>query len=189
MSRGHGHIQRDLLAVLESENRPFDAFLLAAEVYDVEPGDDGLALVSDAMLVSVRRALVKLAAEGKIIKVVRFRAGPLNTNRTWWANERFGVWMKCRWLKDDIKILGWLHDEHDEAKMRELYQLMVRARELGVDIDKEEFSLIDPLDDRRAVGSISTPPHALFPSRRCWTAGELIAHRRASLAGLHERCT
>lgn len=141
MSRGHGRIQRDLLAVLESQNRVFDAFLLAAEVYDIEPDDDGQALVSDAMLVSVRRALVKLAAEGKIIKLIRLkRSEPRFASRTYWANERFGVWLKCRWIKEGIKLLAE-QGKHDETKtsMRELYRLLERARDLGVDIDNEEM--------------------------------------------------
>ncbi len=39
---------------------------LAADAYDITPGDDGIRRVSDAQLVSVRRALRSLSKKGAV---------------------------------------------------------------------------------------------------------------------------
>jgi hypothetical protein len=83
MSRGYGQVQRDILAVLRANDRLMDTFVIAAMVYDVKPGDHGLRILNDAQLVSIRRALVKLADEGEIFKVMRG-----HNKRAYWASER-----------------------------------------------------------------------------------------------------
>ena len=85
MSRGHGQLQRDLIGALESRDQPVDTFDVAAEVYRPEPNGEGGIILKDAQLVSVRRALAKLAAERGIF---RLRRG--YNKRAYWADERTG---------------------------------------------------------------------------------------------------
>ena len=82
MSRGHGRIQRDIIAAIEKSTDMVDTFELAVNVYSIEPNGDGLRILSDAQLVSVRRALVKLAAAGKVFKIMRG-----SNKRAYWGNE------------------------------------------------------------------------------------------------------
>jgi hypothetical protein len=89
MSRGHGRIQRDIVAEIENCTDLVDTFELAANIYRVEPNGDGLRILNDAQLVSVRRALVKLAAAGKVFKIMRG-----HNKRAYWGNE--AAW--CRFL-------------------------------------------------------------------------------------------
>ena len=58
MSKGYGPIQRRVVAIYEqTPNARYDAFQLAAEVYDVPVAEDGVRQVTDAQLSAVRRAL------------------------------------------------------------------------------------------------------------------------------------
>jgi len=84
MSRGDGKIMRDLLVVLNAEDRFIDTFELARRVYQVQPDEEGMHWMNDAQLVAVRRALNRLAAQGKIVKRRGYHNG-----RAHWANERF----------------------------------------------------------------------------------------------------
>ena len=87
MSRGHGRIERTLLAVLDQQAEPVDTFALAALVYDVPADPDGVVRLTAAQLSSVRRALGRLQRIGLAFDCGRRRA----INRTHWAGERIGV--------------------------------------------------------------------------------------------------
>jgi hypothetical protein len=77
MSRGYGIVQRRLLAVFqEATSQPIDTITLAARAYGVTPDRDGIMMVSDAQLVTVRRALRNFAKKGAIVDLGRnFRDG------------------------------------------------------------------------------------------------------------------
>ena len=66
MSRGPGWVQRRVLEILNREpGKAWNAFGLAAEVYKIEPGDDGW-IIPDAPAVAVRRVLLGLKRQGKV---------------------------------------------------------------------------------------------------------------------------
>jgi hypothetical protein len=66
-SRGHGAVQRRLLDILAQQDRLIDTIELTVLVFNVQPNDAGQHLVNASQLASVRRALGKLAKEGKAI--------------------------------------------------------------------------------------------------------------------------
>jgi hypothetical protein len=66
MSRGHGKLQRELLALIRAIKQ-LDTFQLCALAYRVEPNANGEKLVNDTQLAAVRRALSSLAREGLIV--------------------------------------------------------------------------------------------------------------------------
>ena len=71
MSRGPGAVQRRLLDLLEGQDRLIDTIELAALAFNVQPNEAGQSVVADAQVVSVRRALGKLAKEGKVVDLGR----------------------------------------------------------------------------------------------------------------------
>lgn len=67
MSKGFGPIQRRVIAIYEQNpDAEYDAFQLAAKVYDVAPAGDGVCYVTDAQASAVRRALVALRKAGHV---------------------------------------------------------------------------------------------------------------------------
>jgi len=66
MSRGLGWVQRRLLEILNSQDRVIETFELAALVFDVSPGPDGVTKVNPAQIFATKRALRKLATEGSV---------------------------------------------------------------------------------------------------------------------------
>jgi hypothetical protein len=83
MSKGMGRIERALVAILEARTKVVDTFELAADVYEI-PSDAGVTVISEAQLVSVRRALASLTKAGKILRIMRG-----HNKRTYWANSRY----------------------------------------------------------------------------------------------------
>ena len=67
MSRGLGAIQRRLVEILERHDGLLDTFELAAHAYDLTPSE----VLSEAELVSVRRALRGLVRKGMIADLGR----------------------------------------------------------------------------------------------------------------------
>jgi hypothetical protein len=132
MSRGNGRIQRDLIVALEKQDRLVDTFELAADVYGVEPNSDGVLLVTDAMVTSVRRALRKLAAEGRVFRITRG-----SNKRGYWTNERLGLWYTIRSMQ--IEMLGFRETSDATAHAARMLPLINRAHALGVDINKLTF--------------------------------------------------
>jgi len=65
MSRGHGRIEREILALL-AVNRTMTAPILAAFVYQDEPGSQP---ITRAQLSAVRRALSKLQKSDEVVKL------------------------------------------------------------------------------------------------------------------------
>ena len=74
MNRGHGTLQRLLLALIAA-NGDLDTFELTALAYGVEPDQQGKMVVSEAHLASVRRALVVLLRQGRGIGSIARRQG------------------------------------------------------------------------------------------------------------------
>jgi len=70
VSRGFGRLQRAVLKILE-ENRHFDTFEITAIAYAVEPGENGVCVVTDAQYASVRPALAALARQGMAMRTFR----------------------------------------------------------------------------------------------------------------------
>jgi hypothetical protein len=79
MSRGFGHIERAILQIL-TEGYVLDSLQLAAMVFERQPNDDGVCIVTPAEIVSVRRAARHLHRKGTGV-------GPegLNTRRQIWS--------------------------------------------------------------------------------------------------------
>ena len=131
MSRGLGHIQQKLVAILERRSGAIDAFDLAAKVYRLRPNKKGITLLNDRHLVSVRRALRGLEKTGKVCRVTRRR-------RTWWANEQTGLWSAIKEARDRTVVLAALGDiDGLKAHVLEKAPLFKRAAALGIDIDAD----------------------------------------------------
>jgi len=65
MSRGYGSLQRRILEVV-ADGLVRTTARLAADAYDVKPSEDGITRLSDAQLVTVRRALRSLTKKGSV---------------------------------------------------------------------------------------------------------------------------
>jgi hypothetical protein len=132
MSRGLGRIQRDIIALLEARDKLIDTYDVAADIYGLKPNDENWILLNDAQLVSVRRAFVKLAAVGKVIKVYRG-----HNKRAYWANERLGLWWKLRHMQEQNLHLGHAGKDEDlRANIDKMLPMLRRASELGVSPDR-----------------------------------------------------
>jgi hypothetical protein len=87
MSRGHGSLQRSLLALIEANPPHIDTFALTALAFAVKPDAQGNVAVNGAQLASARRALSALARERKIIgSTARLRGG----RRAWALPDHAG---------------------------------------------------------------------------------------------------
>jgi hypothetical protein len=84
MSTGHGHLQRQLLALIDANDGLLDTFELVERVFGIAPDPSGRILLSEAQVVSVRRALRKLASEAHIVAVGR----DWHNRRARWASKR-----------------------------------------------------------------------------------------------------
>jgi hypothetical protein len=66
MSSGPGRVQRHALEILSREpGKMWNAFDIAAEVYEIGEDRDGEWIIPDAPAVAVRRALLDLRKQGK----------------------------------------------------------------------------------------------------------------------------
>jgi hypothetical protein len=133
MSRGFGKIERAILDVLENDDRLIDTFTLAAIAFDLA-ACDGKIVVTDAQLVSARRALRSLEARGKVFAVMRG-----HNKRSYWANERLGLWHAVRQgQQKTVELAG------DPVALMQhadrLVPLIKRANELGIDFNNPVFS-------------------------------------------------
>lgn len=99
------------------------------EVYALKPGTDGVIRVSDAHLVSVRRALRSLEKAGKAYRVGRSRS-------TYWVNERAGLAATIHNTRCEIRALveesGTFETDPIRALSTKLQPLFDRARALGL---------------------------------------------------------
>ena len=71
MSKGAGKVMREALAVVLEQPGTISSYDVAALVYDVQPGPDGIIRLTDAQIVAVRRALVVLVRAGKVADMGR----------------------------------------------------------------------------------------------------------------------
>jgi hypothetical protein len=126
MSHGLGRIQRAILAEFERV-AVADTFHLAAVAYSVQPDRGGVKRITDAQFVATRRALAKLAEDGRVFSLRRDSG---RGGRWVWANERYGVYLRLRRLRD-LETSG-LDDTVDVDGRAEL---TARAAKLGVNID------------------------------------------------------
>lgn len=92
MSRGHGRIERALLAVLDAADDHLNTFDLTADVFHPEK-TGGVVGVTDAQLSAVRRALGKLTREGHVVPVGHSKTSP---GRGW--HDRRAHWISARAL-------------------------------------------------------------------------------------------
>jgi hypothetical protein len=76
MSRGHGTIQRSILAVLADAAAPLDTIEIAGRVFDVE-------IIEASHHQSVRRALRKLHAEGQVLRAIACVRSDPAPRRAW----------------------------------------------------------------------------------------------------------
>jgi hypothetical protein len=88
MSRGHGTLQRALLTLIRA-NRYLTTFELTGMVFNIQPDAQNRVVLSDAQLVSVRRALASLAKEGLIVPWHRLRNANRNTCCKSWATPEY----------------------------------------------------------------------------------------------------
>jgi hypothetical protein len=81
MSSGPGRVQRHALEILSREpGKMWNAFDIAAEVYEIGEDRDGEWIIPDAPAVAVRRALLDLRKQGKAECSNRY----YNGCRYWW---------------------------------------------------------------------------------------------------------
>lgn len=90
MSRGLGQIQRKVLALVAARRVrgvecDLDTFVLTRLVYDVQPDEHDSHLLTDAQVVSVRRALRQLERAGKVVCLGR---GYTDGRARWVTPER-----------------------------------------------------------------------------------------------------
>jgi hypothetical protein len=129
MSKGYGQIQRKVLAELAARPDAIELFDLAATVYAVKPNKDGMHLVNDAQLVSVRRALRGLEKAGKAYRIARRRS-------TYWVNERTGLWVLIRsWQQANLKLAASGDADALKARVVKMLPMIERTHQLGVDIN------------------------------------------------------
>jgi hypothetical protein len=94
MSRGLGKIQREVLALVTARKVrdvecDLDTFMLARLVYRVKPDKNDFHLLTDAQVVSVRRALRSLERAGKVARLYRS-----TSNRDVWGTLERAAAMK-----------------------------------------------------------------------------------------------
>ena len=131
MSRGTGRIQQELLAILDRHSGALDTFDLAAKAYALQPGKDGVIELTDAHLVSARRALQGLARADKIYRLGRGK-------RLLWSNVRVGLWATIRDMQQTSLALAELGDwEALESHIDKMKPLLERAHTLGVNVNSE----------------------------------------------------
>jgi hypothetical protein len=126
MSHGLGRIQRAILTEFERV-AVADTFHLAAVAYCVQPDRGGVKRITDAQFVATRRALAKLAKDGRVFSLRR-ESG--RGGRWVWANERYGVYLRLQWLRG-LETSGL----DDTVDVDERAELTARAAKLGVNID------------------------------------------------------
>ena len=131
MSKGHGRVQRRLLQILGSQNRSVETFVLAAAVFDVPPGPDGVCRLTDTQITATRGALQRLAREGSIIDL------GYGGRRKVWASERVGLPLKIRAMQNENLVIASGRDRERaleilDRRLDEMRPLIKRATELGI---------------------------------------------------------
>jgi hypothetical protein len=94
LSKGFGRVERALVATMAriSNTKLVDTFELAAKVYQIQPGADGAIVLSDAHVVSVRRALNSLAKRGLVSRIMRG-----HNKRPYWGNAQYAGPRSAAW--------------------------------------------------------------------------------------------
>ncbi len=87
MSKGPGRVMREALEVVRASSLAVDSFAIAALVYGVKPGADGIRRLSAAQVSSVRRAMAKLVRAGKVADIGRSACAP-TSRRSYATLER-----------------------------------------------------------------------------------------------------
>jgi hypothetical protein len=123
MSKGHGRLQRQLLAAL-SEHSKLDTLALAQRAYRNRLDSE----LTESQLVSVRQALRRLARDGLIFDLGRRKEDRIRE----WANERYGLFVMIRKLQKDISISR--QDSRVQTEVELLQRYLQRAEALGVDV-------------------------------------------------------
>ncbi len=113
MSRGLGKVQRACLRIVEECERVDDwwptTYDIAAMVYDVPAGEDGISVVEPAQHAAVRRALLGLQRQGRLIGFRTHRQrdpgrdGRLELSHHWMTEARLVEWL----ASEKRKIREW----------------------------------------------------------------------------------
>ena len=112
------------MAILEEEDGLIATYTLTALAYDYEPDESGYIGLSDAHLVSVRRALSGLVRIGKLHDLGRrFVKG-----RKRWGNERVAL----RHLIKTMRMKNLMSGGHADQRVPKA--MIERALEMGVDL-------------------------------------------------------
>ena len=140
MSKGHGRLQRRLLQILSSQDRPVETFVLAAAVFDVPPGPDGVCRLTDTQIVATRRALHRLAREGSVIDL------GYGGRRKVWASERVGLPLKIHPMQHENAVTASGRDQERaleilDRRLDEMRPLIKRATELGIMPEQQPASI------------------------------------------------
>jgi hypothetical protein len=115
MSRGHGRIERALLAILDVADNHLNTFELTAAVFTLQPDNTGLVVISPARIGAVRRALRKLAREGLVVPVGSSKTSP---GRGW--HDRRAHWISARTLP--------AYRQREEASLDRLAEMLAAHR-------------------------------------------------------------
>jgi hypothetical protein len=130
MSRGLGKLQRELLAILEDNDKELDTLTLAAVAYQAKPGVTTRyrARITDAHHAAVRRALRNLHKRGLVVELGRRR----NCNCCHWASLKFGLPKQLRWLQ--LRSTGFDHQAPAKAAATaaKIAAIQERMKQLGL---------------------------------------------------------
>ena len=118
----HGKLQNLVLSSLENRD-----VLSTLDLAEVAYGSE--SQFSESQLVSLRRALRTLEAEGRV-----FRVGRRGDRVREWANERYGIFLAIRRLQRQLSSLR--DDKAARPLADKLDGYRERAQTLGVDVQK-----------------------------------------------------
>jgi hypothetical protein len=132
MSRGLGKLQRDLLAILEENDKSIDTITLTALAYQDNPEavvyEDR---VTDAQHAAVRRALRNLHKRGLVVDLTRHT----RDGRRYWASLKVGLPARLHNLQL-IKSMSAAFRSgtraEAEARATEMVAIQERMKQLGL---------------------------------------------------------
>ncbi|HZV07820.1 MAG TPA: hypothetical protein VE999_22230 [Gemmataceae bacterium] len=132
MSKGHGRLQRELLSILEASAETVDTFTLTARALRPEPNADGVTIVAESPLSSVRRALGKLTDTKRIFDLAR----GWQDGRRRWASERVGLRYLIRTMQMENQMdAGAGRKSAILRRAEEMMPMIAGAHELAINID------------------------------------------------------
>jgi hypothetical protein len=132
MSRGLGKLQRDLLAILEENDKSIDTITLTALAYQDNPEavvyEDR---VTDAQHAAVRRALRNLHKRGLVVDLTRHT----RDGRRYWASLKVGLPARLHNLQLINSMSAAFRSgtrAEAEARATEMVAIQERMKQLGL---------------------------------------------------------